>query len=216
MQLLAPDQSVPEAEQLAAHIRGNAERLTYQELQSQISLASTNLDTLTARHNAALDALDAAEKAYQEQEASLLITHAGVIPRSHLRQWQERIDSCRTKLAAQRGEEARIRQTLEALTGELQKRDQRREHLIRERLQAKHATQLEAKRRAAIEALASAIAAEAWTHNGMSPGDIQPLRFCAEALQEHAIRDAVLRFAAAERQQAEAEVKADKMLGGAQ
>ena len=216
MDQLAPDQTVEDSEALVASLQHNASSLPYKALEDTLAQVASNLRTLEARRNAAFDAVEEARKALQEQEARLMVEHGGTYPRSYLRQWTEALEKALSKRNSLRNEEARLKQLSDVLSRELHKRDQRREHLIRERLQAKHATHLEAKRHAAIEALASAIAAEAWSHHGMSPADIQPLRFCAEALQEHAIRDAVLRFAAAEQQQAEAEVKADEMYGSGQ
>jgi len=214
MQLLAPDQSADDAAALVGGLTANASTLNYQELQSKLALNATALRALNQRRYDAAEAIDAAKADLQKQEAAFLVASGADFNPSNLRQWRQNLDAAIQKAAHLRNQEARLTALAGVLSAELHKRDQRRDYLIRERLQAKHSSQLKTKLAAARTAVAEAIAAQAWSSGGMSPGDILPARFFSECLRDDLVRDAVSRFAAAEYQQAEAEVKSEKMYGG--
>ena len=212
---LADDQTLEDAHSLLAGLTANAASLTYKELQTKLALNAEALCTINQRRYDASEAIDAAKAALQAQEAVFLIESPGGVNPSHLRQWAEALDRAKAKAAHLRNQEARLTALAGVLSQEIHRRDQRREYLVRQCLSAKHTPHLAELYEAARVAVALVIAAEAW-NSGIDPGQIEPLRFCANALQEHTVREAVARFVAAERTEAEKQVAADPMFGGGQ
>lgn len=212
MDQLAPDQTVEDLEALLSGLAANAASLTYKELQTKLAQNAEALRTLHQRRLASFDAIDAAKADLQKQEAAFLIESPTYNP-GNLRQWTEALEKAQAKATHLRNQEARLTALAGVLSAELQKRDSRRTYLISTKLREKHASNLEETLNIARAAVAKAICASAWSVSGLAPTDVLPTLFFQNCLLEGSIRDHVESLAAAERQQADAEVKADKMLG---